>query len=118
MRATLSHPAFSITDKIKKAAQTGRPPKFTIPEVQILLRDEIYSAIARLEAEEMRKACEFDADNDNSSAFTGSGNEQTPALGASAGLSVGATEVMALGARQRLSVAMSEVKLHKKPSLR
>lgn len=114
MRATLSHPAFSITDKIKKAAQTGRPPKFTIPEVQILLRDEIYSAIARLEAEEMRKACEFDADNDNSWAATGFGNEQTQALGASAGSSAGAGDVMSLGARRRLSVAMSEVRHLKK----
>ena len=114
MRTAPPHPVFSMTGKIKKAAQTGKPVRFTTAEVEILLRDEIYLAITRLEAEVMRNECARDPDNDNSLGIIGSGNAPTAAPGASAGSSAGATDVMSLGARQRLSEAMSEVALRKK----
>lgn len=111
-----AHPVFSMTEKIKKVARTGKTARFTAAEIEILLRDEIYLAITRLEAEVMREACDRDADNDNSSAAFGCGNAQTQEHGASAGLSVGTEDAMSRGARRRLSEAMSEVKLLKKRS--
>lgn len=109
MRPALEHPVHSVTEKIKKAARTGKSIRFTITEVEVLLREEIYQPIARLEAEEMRKACAREGENDNSLGIIGSGSARTPAPGASAGLSADAMDVMSLGARQRLSEAMLEL---------
>lgn len=114
-KSSLIHPVFSMTVKIKKAAHSGKSIKLTVAEVEILMRDEIYLAITRLEAEEMRKACASDADNDNSSVASGYGSATTPELGASVGLSEDETDAMSRGARLRLSEAISEVRRLKKP---
>ena len=114
MRSALQHPVLSVTEKIKKSARTGKPTRFTAAEIEILLRDEIYLAITRLEAEVMRYGCAHDADNDNNLGGFGSGNGQIPAPGASAGLNADVTDVMSRGARLRLSEAMSEVRSLKK----
>lgn len=105
-----AHPVFSMTEKIKKSARTGKTARFTAAEIEILLRDEIYLAITRLEAEEMRKSCDQDADNDNSSAASGSGNVPTQGRGAFAGASADEMDAMSRGARLRLCEAMSEIK--------
>lgn len=115
MRPALEHPVHSVTEKIKKAARTGKSIRFTIAEVEVLLRDEIYQPIARLEAEEMRKACAREGDNDNSLGIIGSGSGPTAGPGASAGSNAAEMEAMSRGARLRLSEAISELKRPKTP---
>src|SRR6266542_4720771 len=85
----MARPALTLLKKMRSSVRTGRKLHLTTEEIAILLRPEIYEAISRLEAEEMRRACALNAENDNTGwAASGSGNAPTPELGASAGLSV------------------------------
>ena len=115
MRPAVQHPVYSVTEKIKKAARTGKPIRFTPSEIEILLRDEIYLGITRLEAEVMRNECARDGDNDNSLGIIGSGSAPTAGLGASAGSNAAEMDAMSRGARLRLSEAISELKRPKAP---
>ena len=104
-----------MTGKIKRAARTGKTARFTAAEIEILLRDEIYLAITRLEAEEMRKACAGDGDNDNNLGIIGSGSAPTAGPGASAGSNAAEMDAKSRGARLRLSEAIAELKRPKMP---
>jgi hypothetical protein len=97
--------------KLRSSVRTSRKLHLDREEIAILLRPEIYEAISRLEAEEMRRSCALNADNDNTSwAVSGYGSAPTPEPGASAGSSAAASEAMSRGARLRLSEAMSELR--------
>ena len=107
--------ATSLAKKLRSSIRTGRRLHLQSPEIAVLLRDEIYSVICRLEAEEMRNTCARDADNDNSLGIIGSGSGPIPGPGASAGSSAAETDAMQRGARLRLSEAMLELKRPRKP---
>lgn len=116
-REAQSQPVFSLLKKLRSSVRTGRKLHLSVEEIAILLRPEIYEAISRLEAEEMRKACALDADNDNNLGIIGSGSGQTTGPGASAGSNVAELEVVSRGARLRLSEAKSELLLRRKQSM-
>ena len=105
----------SLARKLRSSVRTGRRLHLDAPEIAVLLMDEIYSVICRLEAEEMRIACARDADNDNRLGIIGCGSDPTAARGASAGSSAAEMDVKSRGARLRLSEAMLELKRPRKP---
>ena len=109
-------PVFTLLKKLRSAVRTGRKLCLSPDEWPVLLRFDIYDALCRTEANEMRKACALDADNDNTNwAASGCGSGPTQEPGASAGSSVAVTGVLSRGARQRLSEAMLEVRHRRKP---
>lgn len=85
MRPASDPPILELMDKLRSAMRTGRKLHLGQDHVQVLFRDEIYHGLARLEAEEMRKACERGIANDNNSETSGSGSGPIAAHGASAG---------------------------------
>jgi hypothetical protein len=99
----------SLARKLRSSVRTGRRLHLAAPEIAVLLTDEIYSVICRLEAEEMRIACARGADNDNRLGIIGCGSDLTAARGASAGSNAAEMDAMSRGARLRLSEALSEV---------
>jgi hypothetical protein len=105
----------SLARKLRSSVRTGRRLHLDAPEIAVLLMDEIYSVICRLEAEEMRIACAREADNDNRLGIIGSGSDPTAAPGASAGSSAAERDAMSRGARLRLSEALSELNRPRKP---
>jgi hypothetical protein len=109
-------PVLSLLKKLRSSVRTGRKLHLDREEIAILLRPEIYEAISRFEAEEMRRVCALDADNDNTSwADSGYGSGPTPERGASAGSNAVDTVDLSRGARLRLSEAILEVRRRRKP---
>lgn len=112
-------PIISLANKLRRAIHNGTKLHLESGEVAMLLHDQIYNAISRLEAEELRNACARDADNDNTNwAASGCGSAPTQEPGASAGLNASELEAVSRGARLRLSEARSELLLRKKQVMR
>ena len=97
----------SLAHKLRSAVRTGRRLHLDPGEIAVLLHDDIYSVISRLEADTMRKQCQFATANDNSLGIIGSGGDLAPEPGPSAGSKTD-LEALSRGARAR---ALSEVKL-------
>lgn len=114
MRPRLNHPVFPLVEKLRSAVRTGRKLHLSLEEVRVLLRDEIYQPIARLEAEEMRKACDALHTNDNNSETSGSGSALTPAPGVFAGSNVVPMDAASRGARQLLQEEAELMRRRKK----
>jgi hypothetical protein len=112
-----TRPVSTLLKKLRSSVRTSRKLHLNIEEIAILLRPDIYEAISRLEADEMRKVCALDAENDNSLGIIGSGSGLTMGLGVSAGLSAAEMEAVSRGARLRLSEAKSELLLRRKQSM-
>lgn len=108
-------PIVSLAKKLRRSINNGTKLHLECDEVSVLLNDEIFLAISRLEVEEMKKKCARDADNDNRLGIIGSGSEPTAARGASAGSNAAEKDAMSRGARLRLSEALSELNRPKKP---
>jgi hypothetical protein len=98
----------SLARKLRSSVRTGRNLHLQPAEIAVLLTDEIYSTVCRLEAEELRNECARDADNDNKLGLIISGNAPEPRPGKSAGSIAEPTDALARAARAR---ALSEVKL-------
>jgi hypothetical protein len=107
-------PIVSFAKKLRRSINNGTKLHLEFEEVTVLLHDEVFPAISRLEAEEMKKKCARGADNDNKLGIIGSGSVRTAEPGASAGVSAAERDVMSRGARLRLSEAISELKRPKK----
>lgn len=110
-------PILSLLKKLRTSARTNRRLHLDPEEREVLLEDKIYQLLCQREAKTMRKACAFNADNDNSSEIIGSGSGQTMGLGAFAGSTAAQTEAVSRGARLRLSEAKLELQLRKKQSM-
>jgi hypothetical protein len=115
MNSIATAPVLSLAKKLRRSINNGTKLHLEFEEAAVLLHDEVFPAISRLEAEEMKKKCARDADNDNSLGVIGSGSAPTAARGASVGSSAAEMDAMSRGARLRLSEAMSELKRPKKP---
>jgi hypothetical protein len=102
-----AQPVLTLLKKLRSSVRTGRKLHLDREEITILLRPEIYESISRLEAEEMRRACVLNADNDNKLGTIGSGSAPTVGHGASAGSNAADMGAMSRGARLRLCEAMS-----------
>jgi hypothetical protein len=115
MKSIEAAPIVSFAKKLRRSINNGTKLHLDCEEVAVLLHDEIYPAISRLEAEEIKKRCAREADNDNRLGIIGCGSDPTVAPGASAGSSAGEMDAMSRGARLRLFEAMSELKRPRKP---
>jgi hypothetical protein len=115
MSSIATAPVVSLAKKLRRAINNGTKLHLECEEVAVLLHDEIFPAISRLEAEEMKKKCARDADNDNSLGIIGSGSVPTAGPGASAGSNAAERDAMSRGARLRLSEALSELNHPRKP---
>jgi hypothetical protein len=101
-------PIVSLAKKLRRSINNGTKLHLECEEAAVLLHDELYPAISRLEAEEMKKLCARGADNDNKLGSIISGNAPEPEPGPSAGSKPELTDAVARAARAR---ALSEVKL-------
>lgn len=104
-----------LAHKLRSAAKTGRRLHLDPAQVGVLLHEEIYSVICRLEADAMRKQCALATANDNILGPIISGNAPELERGTSAGSNPHLTDALSRGARAR---ALSEAKMvsrRKKP---
>jgi hypothetical protein len=115
MSSIATAPIVSLARKLRRAINNSTKLHLECEEVAVLLHDEIFPAISRLEAEEMKKKCARAADNDNRLGIIGSGSDRTAARGASAGSNAAERDAMSRGARLRLSEALSELNHPRKP---
>jgi hypothetical protein len=111
MFVTEVDPIIELMKRLRRAAQTSTGKlHLSNKAARVLLRHDIYQILARMEAEEMRKACVNAIANDNNLGSSGSGSGQTPEPGTSAGSkSVPEMEATSRGARLRLSEAVMQI---------
>lgn len=87
--------------------RTGRRLHLDTEQTELLFTDEIYEAIIRLEAKELRKACAAASSNDNDLPITGFGSGPALVAGTSAGSSRSTVDLSRGGSRL-LSTAVTE----------
>jgi hypothetical protein len=105
----------SLVKKLRSSIRTQRNLHLKPEEIAVLLHDDIFNALSRLEADALREECALAIANDNKLGLITSGSAPKPAPGTSAGSKPELTDALARGARAR---ALSEVKLtsrHGKP---
>jgi hypothetical protein len=115
MNSIATAPILSLTKKLRRSINNGTKLHLEFEEATVLLHDEVFPAISRLEAEEMKKKCAVAPDNDNSLGIIGSGSAPTTGRGVSAGSSAAEMDAVSRGVRLRLSEAISELKRPRKP---
>lgn len=96
------HPVFGLVDRLRSAIRTGRRLHLDPEHVKVLMEDDVYLALSRLEAREMRRLSVADITSDKSLATSGSGSGQKFSLGTSAGSSAVPMDVVSRGASQLL----------------
>jgi hypothetical protein len=79
------HPVLGLLDRLRSAVRTGRRLHLEPQHARVLLSEEIYAAITKLEAEEIRQACEAEGANDSRLVTSGCGSDRVSAPGRSAG---------------------------------
>lgn len=111
MSMTEIDPIVELMKRLRRAAQTPNGKlHLSNGAARVLLRHDIYQILARMEAEEMRRACVSATANDNNLDSSGSGNGQIPELGTSAGSkNVPGMEATSRGARLRLSEEVRQI---------
>jgi hypothetical protein len=80
-----AHPVFGLVDRLRSALRTGKRLRLEPEQAKVLMSEEIYIAISRLEAQEMRRLCEGQTSSDNRSVTSGSGSGPSSTPGRSAG---------------------------------
>jgi hypothetical protein len=115
MNSIATAPVLSLAKKLRRSINNRTKLHLEFEEVTVLLHDEVFPAISRLEAEEMKKKCAVAPDNDNRLGIIGCGSDPTAARGASAGSNAAEKDAMSRGARLRLCEALSELNRPKKP---
>lgn len=116
-----ANPIFELTRKLRRALKSGGRLHLDPAEVLVLLDEDIFEAISRLEAEELRKSCVPVIAAGTSSAVSGSTKGRTPDIGLSAGSTPEVEAALAPAARQRVLTAVNRItprKLQSVPSPR
>ena len=103
LRPELSHPVFGLVDRLRSSLRTGRRLHLDPEHAQVLMSEEIYAAIAKLEAEEIRRICQAGNANDIKSVTFGFGSDRASAPGRSAGSNELPMDAVSRGASQLLS---------------
>jgi hypothetical protein len=111
-----SRPIFELTRKLRRALKSGGRLHLDPQEVLVLLDEDIFEAISRREAEELRKSCVPVIAAGTNSAVSGSTKGPTPDTGSSAGSTTEAS-ALARGARARLLQAVEEISPRKLQSM-
>lgn len=80
----LANPVFALVDRLRSAIRTGRRLHLEPEQAEVLMSEEIYLALSRLEAREMRRLS-AGASKGSRSVNSGSGSVPSSLLGTSAG---------------------------------
>jgi hypothetical protein len=111
-------PVFGLVDRLRSAIRTGRRLRLEPEQARILMSEEIYLAISRLEAREVRRLADADAGLGSKSAITGFGNDPRSSPGTSAGSSKTPADVVSRGASRLLREEAALALRRKKLSMR
>jgi hypothetical protein len=101
VKTKAEHPVFGLVDRLRSAVRTGRRLHLDPEHVQVLMDDQVYLALSKLEAREMRRLLEA-AGTATSLASSGSGSGPGSSPGTSAGSSAICTDAVSRGASQLL----------------
>lgn len=96
------HPVFGLVDRLRSAIRTGRRLHLDPEQAKVLMEDDVYLALSRLEAREMRRLSTPESSSASGSAISGSGSDQRSSPGISAGSSVISPDAASRGASQLL----------------
>jgi hypothetical protein len=120
MSVTEIDPIVELMKRLRRAAQTPNGKlHLSNDAARVLLRHDIYQILARMEAEEMRRACVSATANDNNLDNSGSGNDRTLQRGTSAGSkNVTEMEATSRGARLRLFEEVRQIGRLQQPKTR
>lgn len=102
MKTKAEHPIFGLVDRLRSAVRTGRRLHLDPEHAQVLMDDQVYLALSRLEAREMRRLLEAAAGAATSLVNSGSGKDPVSSPGTSAGSSAICTDAVSRGASQLL----------------
>ncbi len=92
-----AHPVLGLVDRLRSAVRTGRRLHLDPEHAQVLMGEEIYLALSKLEALEMRRLCGGKV-NDRGLATSGSGNAPSSSRGQFAGSNAIPLDVVSRGA--------------------
>jgi hypothetical protein len=95
-------PIFGLLDRLRSALRAGRRARLEPEHVRVLMDEEVYLAISRLEAREMRRLLETADAIDSKSGGSGSGSDRSTSPGISAGLSQTSADALSRGASRLL----------------
>lgn len=110
-----AHPVFGLVDRLRSAIRTGRRLRLEPEQVQVLMDEQVYLALSRLEAREMRRLSGAGARTASRSAITGFGNGQECSPGRSAGSSATPMDAVSRGASQLLREEVAQTLRRRKP---
>lgn len=111
----LSHPVLSLVDRLRSAIRTGRRLHLEPEHAELLMTDEIYLALSKLEALEMRRLC-AEQTSDSGSATSGFGSGRSSSPGQSVGSSAIPLDVASRGASLLLREEAALTLRRRKPS--
>lgn len=106
---------FGLVDRLRSSLRTGRRLHLDPEHAQVLMSEEIYAAITKLEAEEIRRICQAGSANDIRSVTSGCGSGQGSAPGQSAGSNVAPMDAVSRGASQLLREEAALMLRRRKP---
>jgi hypothetical protein len=115
-KAQLSNPVFGLVDRIRSAGRTGRRLHLDPEHVKVLMEEDVYLALSRLEAREMQRLSDPEQNSGNSLATSGFGSDRSASPGTSAGLSAIPRDVVSRGASQLLRAEVARTLRRKKQS--
>lgn len=98
----LASPVFGLVDRIRSAVRTGRRLHLDPEHVKVLMADDVYLVLSRLEAREMRRLSGAATNSASSSVTSGSGSDQGPSPGTSVGSNGISKDAASRGASQLL----------------
>jgi hypothetical protein len=113
-KAQLTNPVFGLVDRIGSAGRTGRRLHLEPEHVKVLMEEDVYLALSRLEAREMQR---LSATSASSSANSGCGNAPSASPGTSAGSNAIPPDAVSRGASQFLRAEVERTLRRKRQSM-
>jgi hypothetical protein len=102
VKRELANPVFGLVDRLRSAIRTGRRLRLEPEHAKVLMADEVYLALSRLEAREMRRLAGLETGTVNNLATSGYGSAPSSSRGRSAGSSAIPADAASRGASQLL----------------
>jgi hypothetical protein len=116
-KAQLTNPVFELVDRIRSAGRTGRRLHLDPEHVKLLMGEDVYLVLSRLEAREMQRLSVPDQANDSSSENSGCGSAPSASLGTSVGSNEIPPAAVSRGASQLLRTEVARTLRRKKQSM-
>lgn len=111
------HPVFGLVDRLRSAIRTGRRLHLDPEHAKVLMDEEVYLALSRLEALEMRRLVASARSSDNELANSGSGSAPSSTPGTFAGSRAIPLDAVSRGASQLLRAEAALTRRRKKRSM-